>query len=247
MFPESIHTVVADDQPEMRQALINNLQDHFPQVTLIGSGDASPQTEAMIHDCQPDLVFWDTDKVLPAVLAAESRPSFELVFTATAIVPPPRFTDWDFLLKPVAPQQLSRLLKRIEERRQMNRLVRQVRELTDMLNCFLKPMVELPTLQGFDLIPINEVICCESHGNYTHLFLTQNRKLLVTKSLKDIEQALSPHPFVRIHKQHLIHLTFMERYLRGDGGQAVMRNGMVLNVARNRKQQLMQACKRFQR
>ena len=151
----------------------------------------------------------------------------------------------DFLTKPIEQQELWRLIRRIQEKQQMQRLLKQVNTLTSLLDGFLHPVIELPTMEGFDLIHIDQIGYCQSRNNYTKMTMINQRHLLVTKSLKDVEQALRPHPFVRIHKQHLINLRYMKSYIKGDGGEVVMHDGTMLSVARNRKNTLLEACCRF--
>ncbi|MDJ0572673.1 MAG: LytTR family DNA-binding domain-containing protein [Pleurocapsa sp. MO_192.B19] len=253
MVTELINTIVVDDEPDMRKALVYSLVHSCPQVQLLGSGGSDQKTWSMIEHQHPDLVFWD---VIPLyhqqsdfIIQFGDMPPFEVVLMGNDRLEPEEITSTpalDFLTKPIKQHELWRLIRLVQEKRQMHRLLKQVDTLTNLLNSFLHPMLELPTMQGFDLVPVDRICYCQSQNNYTKVTMVDRGNLLVTKSLKDVEQALHPHPFVRIHKQHLINLRYMKSYLKGDGGEVVMHDGTVLSVARNRKNTLREACCRFQ-
>jgi len=96
-------------------------------------------------------------------------------------------------------------------------------------------------MEGLQFIPTEEIIYLEANSNYTTFFLTGNRKITATKTLKDFEEILSASIFIRIHHSHLINKNGVEKYIRGDGGQVVMKNGVILDVARRKKDEFMRA------
>jgi two-component system LytT family response regulator len=99
--------------------------------------------------------------------------------------------------------------------------------------------IALPTLEGFELVPLEAIIKCESDSNYTHVFLKDGKKLLVSRTLKEIEELLKDHPFLRVHRSHLINLNEIVQYVRGEGGYVVMSDNSSVNVSRSRKEALL--------
>ena len=96
------------------------------------------------------------------------------------------------------------------------------------------------------MIPIDTIISCESDDNYTTLLLKntrlpdgQGKKLLVTRSLKEMEEILEQHSFIRVHRFYLVNLNEIEKYIKGEGGYLVMSNGTTIDVARNKKEVLL--------
>jgi two-component system LytT family response regulator len=75
----------------------------------------------------------------------------------------------------------------------------------------------------------------EAHSNYSHIILSSGRTVVATKLLKDFETMLRGYGFYRVHNSHLINLSLVSKYLRGDGGQAVMQNGDIVEVSRRKK------------
>jgi two-component system LytT family response regulator len=81
----------------------------------------------------------------------------------------------------------------------------------------------------------------EASDNYTNIYLSTNQKYLVCRTLKDFEDILPPETFLRIHHSNIINKNFVEKYIRGDGGQVVMRHGNILDVSKRKKSHFLQA------
>ncbi len=63
----------------------------------------------------------------------------------------------------------------------------------------------------------------------------------MSRTLKDFEDILPTETFLRIHHSNIINKFYVERYIRGDGGQVVMRNGTLLDVSKRKKSEFLQA------
>jgi two-component system LytT family response regulator len=81
----------------------------------------------------------------------------------------------------------------------------------------------------------------EASNNYTNIYLSSLQKFLVSRTLKDFEDILPTETFLRIHHSNIINKFYVERYIRGDGGQVVMRNGTLLDVSKRKKSEFLQA------
>ncbi len=94
-------------------------------------------------------------------------------------------------------------------------------------------------MEGYQLIPAESIISCESESNYTFLFLKDKRKIIASRNLKDIEELLEDYPFIRVHNSYLVNINEVEKYVKGEGGYLVMSDGSMVNVSRSRKELLM--------
>jgi two-component system LytT family response regulator len=90
-------------------------------------------------------------------------------------------------------------------------------------------------------VETREIIYLEADSNYTCFYLTNNNKITVGKTMKDFEDLLPATNFIRIHHSYIINKNLVERYIRGEGGQVVMVNGAVLDVARRKKDDFLRA------
>lgn len=95
--------------------------------------------------------------------------------------------------------------------------------------------INIPTLQGFKRISIHEIIRCEADSNYTFIYLLDKTKVIVSKTLHDFEMHLSEYNFFRIHHKHLINLDHLKEYIKGRGGQVIMADNSILDVAARKK------------
>lgn len=93
----------------------------------------------------------------------------------------------------------------------------------------------IPTLEGYEIIDIDQIIRCEADRNYTYIHVIGIRKpYLISKNLKDLERALSPNGFLRIHNSHLINPIYMKKILRADGGFIQMIDSSKIRISRNK-------------
>lgn len=102
--------------------------------------------------------------------------------------------------------------------------------------------VMLPTLEGLQFELIREIVCLVAEGNYTHISMTDGRKLLISKPLGEIERYLGDaRRFVRVHRSSTVNLFWIQRYVRGKGGYLVLCNDKEIPVAASRREEFLRA------
>ncbi len=100
--------------------------------------------------------------------------------------------------------------------------------------------IAIPTVEGFELIPADQILYCEADDNYTHLFLKNKKKIIASRTLKEMEEQLQEFSyFVRIHHSYLVNMNEVTKYVRGEGGYVIMSDGSTVNVSRKRKESLL--------
>jgi two-component system LytT family response regulator len=95
--------------------------------------------------------------------------------------------------------------------------------------------ISLASAHGIEFFNVAEIIRCESENVYTTFFLTNNRQVVVSKPIRDWEALLEPLNFCRVHNQHLINLTHLKKYIKGEGGIAIMIDGKEVDISRRKK------------
>jgi len=106
--------------------------------------------------------------------------------------------------------------------------------------------IALPTMEGINFERIQDVISLEAKGNYTMLYFKGKRKLLVCKTLRDMENQIhTGSQFVRIHRSYTINLNHLQKYIKGKGGYVIMENGSMINVSAGKKQNFLDALKAY--
>lgn len=168
---------------------------------------------------------------------------FEVIFTTgydAYAIKAIRFSALDYLLKPIEKDELVKAVAKVQARP-----VHPVNQQLDILLERLagKPIglqkIALPSLEGFELVMVDNILRCESDSNYTYVYLKNGRKVLVSRTLKDIEELLEGHSFMRVHHSHIVNLNEIERYVRGEGGYLIMSDSSSVNVSRSRKDALL--------
>ncbi|HKR03946.1 MAG TPA: response regulator [Bacteroidia bacterium] len=238
-----LSAILIDDQEFCTAMLKDMLEKDSPDVRIAAVCHSGKEGIKAIKKHDPDLVILDVE--MPGMTGFDmlreiKEPGFEVIFT-TAFdkysIEAIRFSALDYLLKPIIPHELKAAVEKVEHRQNKN-INRQFKTLFKNLQDTRRPVnhVALPALEGLIFVNITDIIHCESDSNYTTLFLKSGEKMMVTKTLKDIEGLLEGNNFFRVHHSHLINMMHIKKYVRGNAGYVVMCNGADINVARNRKE-----------
>jgi two-component system LytT family response regulator len=222
------------------------LAEDSPDVKVVAVCHSGKQGLLAIKKHKPELIILDVE--MPEMNGFEmlhkiKDPDFEVIFTTSFdkySIQAIRFSAMDYLLKPVIPHELKSAIDRVIRKREdntghkINALFRNLTESKRPLN-----QVALPSSDGLTFVTVADIVHCESDSNYTTLFLKSKEKMLITKTLKEVEAMLSGSDFFRIHNSHLINISHIKKYIRGNAGYVVMTNGSHLNIARNRKEEFL--------
>lgn len=170
--------------------------------------------------------------------------SFAIIFTTSYdqyAIKAIRFSALDYLLKPIEPKELITAVRKVIDQRhlpmveQFQMLLKQIQHKDHQ---FYK--IAVPTAEGFELIPADQVVRCEADDNYTHFFLKNKTKITACRTLKEVEEQVHDFSFfVRVHHSHVVNLNEVTKYIRGEGGYLVMSDNSSVNVSRSRKEALL--------
>ena len=98
-------------------------------------------------------------------------------------------------------------------------------------------------MNGFQVVSLDDIICCEANGPYSNIHLSNGKKICASRPLMDYEILLSDNDFIRVHKSFLINAHHVQQYIKGEGGVVVLSSGMEVEVSRRRKEQFMTTIK----
>lgn len=234
--------IIVDDEKHCRDVLALLLQKFCPQVQLMAScADGQTGVDAIsLH--RPDMVFLDIE--MPGMngfdmLEACRYTNFKLIFTTAYneyAIKAIRHNALDYILKPVDKDELVQAVQRAAQQRS-SQPSNQIEGLIEYLNSQKAgDRIALPTLEGLQILQSEDIWYCESDGGYTRFFLNTGKVSLISKTLKEVEEVLESKGFCRIHNSYLINLRYVQKYIRGDGGEVIMVNGSNIPVSRNKKQ-----------
>jgi two-component system LytT family response regulator len=147
----------------------------------------------------------------------------------------------DFIIKPIDLKELENALNRYFEKKitNQNNIVSHEKYkglLNSLTDSFQSNRIGLPSLHGFIFIDEKDIVQCEADNTYTTFHLIHNRKIIISKTLKECEEILNKLQFFRIHHSHLVNLNLIKEYVRGEGGHVTLINDQIIPVSRNKKQ-----------
>ncbi len=241
-----IRTLVIDDEPRARETIKNMLGLYCEHLEVAGEADSVAAGLAAIQELNPELVLLDIkmpDGSGFDLLEKLDDRDFALVFITAFdeyAIKAFKFNAMDYLLKPIDPDELVKTIKRVVEfqsnaKQDLSVVLNNIRDLKkDNKKLVLK------TMESIFVVSVQDIIRCESSGNYTRFYLKGEKPIMVSHTLKDYEEMLQEYGFLRVHQSHLVNLDHIKRYDKSDGGLLVMRDDKTVPVATRKKDFLMQ-------
>ena len=241
-----IKAIIVDDEADCSETLGMLLERCCPQVQVMAICNSGAAALKEITAQKPELVFLDIEMPhMNGFQLLEQLPSieFDIVFTTSYdqyALKAIRFSAIDYLLKPVDEEELKQAVQKVI-RRSNKPIAEQLEILMQKIHQPATPVtkIALPTMEGFQMIKIDSIISCEADSNYTTLHLKCNRKIVVCRNLKDIGELLEDHSFTRVHRCYVVNLNEVEKFVKGEGGYLVMSDGSMIDVSRNKKEELL--------
>ncbi len=240
-----IRTIIIDDETKGRQVLQQMLTKYCPSIEIVSMASTAKEGRKAITEHHPDLVFLDVE--MPhengfEMLEHFQQIDFNIIFVTAHhhyAINAIRVSALDYLLKPVNLKELKAAVEKAESKTKNEAIADQMNVLLQNLKN-VHPKIGLPTRNGLVFVQIEDIIRCESDSNYTTIHLTSREKYVAAKTLKEFDELLSKHEFIRIHQSHLINASHIKQYVRGDGGSVILSNGSSIEVSRRHKEQLLQ-------
>jgi two-component system LytT family response regulator len=239
----SINCIILDDEAMNVQLLTKMLGMHCPQVNILASETNAKKGVTLINELQPQLLFLDVE--MPHLNGFETLKqlepvNFEVIFvTAYGKYAVEAFEHHaaGYVTKPVNTEKLvaavNAAIKRVEEKGISKNLF----SLLEQSNKQATPdKIPLSTTNGLLFVKIADIMYCESSGNYTHFYLCDDKKIVVSRQLGEYEKLLPENNFTRIHDKYIMNLSYIKEYIKGSGGEVVLENGKQLPVATRRKE-----------
>ena len=245
-----ITAILIDDDANLRSGLKSMLDIYAPEIDIIGEADSVKTGVLILQALQPQVVFMDIQlgdgngfDILEQLASKNGKSTSHIVFVTAYeeyAIKAFRFSALDFLLKPIDPEELEKVIGKIKQvvakkdnYAHIDLLLENIRKKVDHFK-----RIALSTADGIHLFEISDIIRCESEDNYTKFYLKNNKPVLISKTLKEYEELLTEHGFERIHQSHLINLAYLKSYIKKDGGYVVMSDNSNLPISQRKKDRL---------
>jgi two-component system LytT family response regulator len=241
-----IKVLVVDDENKTREFIAKLIRSFGLDLEVIAQGENVETAIEAIQEHKPNLVLLDIqmpDGTGFDVLKRIESKNFEVIFITAHqefAIKAIKFSALDYILKPVDPEELRQAIEMAIQSINSKKDEIQFDALNHNLVPHQKRKLVLKTQESVFVVELDDIIRCEADKNYTFFFLSNGKKILVSKTLKDFETLLAGHNFFRIQQSHLININYVERYDKFDGGSVIMKDGASVPLSQAKKEMFFQ-------
>ncbi len=235
-----MQAVIIDDMPLARANLRADLEDHCPEIEILGEAEGVVSGAKLLKQVNPEIIFLDIDMNDGSgfdLLEMIDADRYKVIFTTASDLHAIRafqFSAIDYLMKPIDGDLLAKAVNKVKG--QAPTESSQISLLRNNMNASKAPeKIALHTNEKIVVRSVNEIIRCESMGNYTQFFFSDGDKLLVTKTLKEFDAYLEEANFFRAHQSHLVNMDHIKAYIKNEGGYLLMDDGSHVSVSVRKK------------
>ncbi|WP_407520261.1 LytTR family DNA-binding domain-containing protein [Lacibacter sp. MH-610] len=245
-----IKAMIVDDEKSSIDLLQWLIQQYCPDITAIKTARSVKEALPLIQSFEPDLLFLDIQMPHESgfdLLTSVEKWSFEVVFTTAYnefAIQAIRFSALDYLLKPVDEKELQKAVERFKAKRIYASAGQMLfRNFMQNISQGNKEKFKLALADATEIkyVALDEIIRLQAESNYTHIFLRSKSVFVSAKTLKEYDEILSGHHFMRVHKSHLVNPAFIEAYTKS--GELQLSDGSVVEVSRRKKEFVQEALK----
>jgi len=249
--------LIVEDEQGIRDTLQEILELAGYAVLTAGNGKIGYD---VIVESQPDLVLCDVN--MPELGGFELLEAVNQRFK-DKIIPPFLFLTAkvepeglrygmslgadDYIFKPFSSNDILKTVRlRLDRRRQLldqNNTTTTTTTSKTEVGITDANKLALPCNDGLELISFNKIIKCQADRAYCNFYLIDNRKILVSKPMKDFEEILSSKNFLKVHKSTIVNIKHIEKFVRGKTGYLLMSDGSSVIVSVRKKEELLSLLK----
>ncbi|MEO9510846.1 MAG: LytTR family DNA-binding domain-containing protein [Flavobacteriaceae bacterium] len=237
-----LRAIIVEDEANSREILRNYIAKYCDDVKLLGEASNIDEGLQLIEKHKLDLVFLDVEMPFGNafdLLDKIPERTFETVFVTAynqyAMDALNSHAAY-YLMKPINIDELIKAVDYVREiKTKENALDGQVLKAKSIK---AEGKITLPQQDGFQVLEVGDIFFCKADDNYTEIYL-EHKKIVVSKTLKYFEDALTEYGFARIHKSYLVNVGEVVKYKRGKGGSVVLSNGKELSVSASKKAALL--------
>ncbi len=245
-----IKAILIDDEAKARRILEALLKEYCTDVEIVATAADVPSGVIAINQHKPDVLFLDVE--MPGYTGFQLLDffrdiDFDIVFTTAHrdyAVQAFRVSAIDFLLKPIQISELIAAVDKVKAKQGQNKERLSVLKENFKDNAVKK--LALPVAEGLLFADTDTLTHLEADGAYTHFHFDDGRKVVVSKKIKEFEEALTQQSnFFRTHRSFIVNLKKIKQYVKQEGGYVLLENDIQVPLARERKDEFLQVIERM--
>ncbi len=244
-----LRTIIIDDEKLAIESLKWEIENFCKEIEVVETFSNPVKAIEGINSLQPDLVFLDIE--MPELdgfqlLEKLEYRNFDLIITTAYnqyAIQAFKANAIDYLLKPIDPDELIEAIQKVKNRKGTGEELFNIQRILDNFINKKKDYKKIPLSLSnkIMLIEPENIIYCKSEGSYTQVYLKDKQKVLVSKSIKQIERLCPSDLFLRVHKSYIVNIKEVVEYIRQGGGELILSSGMVVPVSRTHKNEVLNA------
>lgn len=247
-----MRAIIVDDEKNAVSVLEKLLEQYCTGITIIAKCYSGPEAVEQIKKLKPDVVFLDIE--MPHkngfdVINETREVAYRIIFTTAYnefAIKAFKVSAVDYLLKPIDILELKEAVEKTKTSAASYSIDEKLKLL--LSNIRTEPRVSkvaLPVGDSMQFFEASDILRCESASNYTHIYLTNTRKLTVAKTLKDVEDALDGLGFFRVHNSHIVNMAHITKILKGDSGYLQLSDGSTVAISRSKRDAFMESFRKI--
>ena len=239
----NLRALVIDNETDIRESVLSLVTMFCPEISELSSATSVSSGIEKIRIFKPDLVFLDVelgDGTGMSLLSHFTEFTFDVIFITAHnkyAVDAFRLSAIDFLLKPINPEELISAVQKVIEKKEKNILLSQLKILNENYKSTIsaEAKIVLKDADSIFFVKTKDIIRCESDGAYTTFHLLNKEKIVISKTIKEYDDLLSPFGFLRTHQSHLVNSFYIKRFDKNDGGVLVLTDNYSVPVSQRKK------------
>ncbi|MFH2143343.1 MAG: LytTR family DNA-binding domain-containing protein [Bacteroidota bacterium] len=247
-----MNAIIIDDELKAIKSIEYIVKEYCKNLTIVGNASSADEGIKLIEETNPDIVFLDIEMPRGSgfdMLEKIPERKFDVIFVTAYnqyAIKAIKFSAVDYILKPIDIYEfITAVNKVIENRRNGNTVDDRYKVLLENFNSQKPTKLAIPSSEGTVYLNINDIIRIEADRSYSMIFQTNQRRIMVSKSLVEYEDLLLDNDFFRTHKSFLINLNHVVKHNKHDGGYAEMIDGSQVMISRRKKEEFVKAMERF--
>jgi DNA-binding LytR/AlgR family response regulator len=230
--PNEPHVLVVEDEPLLRQQLLDTLRELWPGLNDIDEADCGVAAVRCINQSLPDIAFLDihlpdmSGLEIARLLRGRCQVVFVTAYDEHAVAAFEQEAI-DYVLKPATAARLGATVARLKGRQagsasaDMDHLFEKLaRQLSPTGSRYLR-WVQASAGNVLQLIPVEDVLYFNADEKYTLVF-TGDGEALIRKPIRELVDELDPEQFWQIHRSTVVRLSAIARVIRAPTGHVTV-------------------------
>nr|WP_315153927.1 LytTR family DNA-binding domain-containing protein [uncultured Flavobacterium sp.] len=220
-----IKTILVDDEILNLKNLEIILNNNFPNIEILGLFQNVADAKIFLEENSIDLLFLDISMPIADgfdLLKHFPKKCFNTVFITAYqdyAIQALRAGAIDYILKPIILEELRTAINKVTEATLINKK-------EDSKN-----IIMLNYEGGKSIIELDQIIYLKGFDNLTTLYLFNNKKITISKTLKHFEEILG-NGFFRNHKSYVVNLKFIKKIATKESYLLELNDGTQLPISR---------------